>query len=265
MGIIRNFKRNWTFLRTEGLAKLLAKVERKAGKYFVKNPAVFSLLLPFMERKIRAVCYDGRNKDHLFDFASNFYYGVIKPGQEREELLPLLDLLEAERAKVVLEIGSENGGNLFHFLKTLPDDATVVSVDLPVSDGGYGYSAMQSRLLYSFARKSQTLHLIKANSGEESTVELVKGVLNGGQLDFLLIDGDHAYDSVKKDFNLYSGLVKEGGVIAFHDISPSPDKGIQVDRFWREIKNNHSSREIIAKNSIMGIGVLLNWKPGPSR
>ena len=34
---------------------------------------------------------------------------------------------------------------------------------------------------------------------------------------FLWIDGDHRYDEVKKDFDLWSPFVVEGGVVAFHD------------------------------------------------
>lgn len=36
-------------------------------------------------------------------------------------------------------------------------------------------------------------------------------------IDFLFIDGDHNYEGVKKDWNLYSSLFKKGTIIAFHD------------------------------------------------
>ena len=36
-------------------------------------------------------------------------------------------------------------------------------------------------------------------------------------IDYIFIDGDHAYDSVKQDFNDWLPHVKPGGVIAFHD------------------------------------------------
>ena len=44
--------------------------------------------------------------------------------------------------------------------------------------------------------------------------------LGGAELDFLFIDGDHSYAGVKQDFEKYSGYVKRGGLIAFHDIRP---------------------------------------------
>jgi hypothetical protein len=39
----------------------------------------------------------------------------------------------------------------------------------------------------------------------------------GPCIDYLFIDGDHQYDSVKKDFEDWYPLVKEGGIISIHD------------------------------------------------
>jgi hypothetical protein len=37
------------------------------------------------------------------------------------------------------------------------------------------------------------------------------------EIDFLHIDAGHSYEDVKKDFNMYSKLVKPGGMISIHD------------------------------------------------
>jgi predicted O-methyltransferase YrrM len=36
-------------------------------------------------------------------------------------------------------------------------------------------------------------------------------------IDFLFIDGDHNYEGVKKDWNLYGALLRKKGLVAFHD------------------------------------------------
>lgn len=36
-------------------------------------------------------------------------------------------------------------------------------------------------------------------------------------LDFIFIDGDHSYEGVKKDFELYSTILNEKGIIVLHD------------------------------------------------
>jgi len=39
------------------------------------------------------------------------------------------------------------------------------------------------------------------------------------KLDFIYIDGNHAYEFVKKDMENYYSLLKEGGILAGHDIA----------------------------------------------
>jgi predicted O-methyltransferase YrrM len=83
--------------------------------------------------------------------------------------------------------------------------------------------------------------------------------LKGRKLDFLLIDGDHTYYGVKKDFEMYSKLVKKGGMIAFHDACVHPSRsGCEVAKFWRDIKGEYKHVEIIKdqKQGWAGIGIL---------
>jgi predicted O-methyltransferase YrrM len=65
-------------------------------------------------------------------------------------------------------------------------------------------------------------------------------------VDFLFIDGDNTYEGVKKDFEMYSLLVRNGGVIAFHDICPHPpETGCEVSRFWNKVKQRYKYAEIV--------------------
>ncbi|MEO0196406.1 MAG: class I SAM-dependent methyltransferase [candidate division WOR-3 bacterium] len=43
-------------------------------------------------------------------------------------------------------------------------------------------------------------------------------MLGNSKLDFLFIEGNHSYEGVKMDFEMYFPLVRKGGIIAFHDI-----------------------------------------------
>ena len=57
----------------------------------------------------------------------------------------------------------------------------------------------------------------------------------GGPIRFLLIDADHSYESVRRDFELWSPLVAPGGLIVFHDyLMPSiarlVDEEVRRDR-----------------------------------
>jgi predicted O-methyltransferase YrrM len=89
----------------------------------------------------------------------------------------------------------------------------------------------------------------------------VKNILKGKKVDFLFIDGDHTYKGVKRDFEMYSPLVKEGSIIAFHDIAVHPpETGCEVSKFWNEIKEMYDYVEIIKDQDQgrVGIGVLFN-------
>ena len=44
-----------------------------------------------------------------------------------------------------------------------------------------------------------------------------------GAIDFVFIDGDHAYDACKADIAAWAPFVKRGGVIAFHDFGSRAD------------------------------------------
>jgi len=42
-------------------------------------------------------------------------------------------------------------------------------------------------------------------------------ILQDIKIDFLFIDGDHSYEGVDRDFNLYKNILNENGIIAIHD------------------------------------------------
>jgi hypothetical protein len=46
-------------------------------------------------------------------------------------------------------------------------------------------------------------------------------VRHGMKIDYLHIDGDHSYNGVKKDFDLYSTIMSENGIITIHDTDQS--------------------------------------------
>jgi predicted O-methyltransferase YrrM len=87
----------------------------------------------------------------------------------------------------------------------------------------------------------------------------VKRLLGPLALDVLFIDGDHTYEGVKRDFLMYKPLVRNGGLIALHDIVPHPSHpDVKVDIFWKELKQQFPTREIVAdwKQGWGGIGVV---------
>ncbi|MEM2901131.1 MAG: class I SAM-dependent methyltransferase [Candidatus Bathyarchaeia archaeon] len=199
--------------------------------------------------------------DDWMNLAFNFNaLGIrIKPIQIPYEIKGLLEIIKKLNPKNVLEIGTASGGTLFLFSRASSPDATIVSVDLPGGPFGGGYSKGKALIFKSFARAKQKIYLLRADSHNHSTLEKIKFILLDKKLDFLFIDGDHSYEGVKKDFETYSPLVRNGGIIAFHDIVPGDPKYVGgVPKFWKEIKPKFNHTEIVEnrKQSGCGIGVI---------
>lgn len=58
---------------------------------------------------------------------------------------------------------------------------------------------------------------------------------------YVYIDGDHSYEGVKTDFNLFWPRLDKHGLMVFHDVFVKKDVGLPpfgVWRFWQEIKKN---------------------------
>jgi hypothetical protein len=53
-------------------------------------------------------------------------------------------------------------------------------------------------------------------------------VLQDIKIDVLFIDGDHTYEGVKKDFELYSNLLSENGIIVIHDTDENYENNLIV-------------------------------------
>jgi len=57
---------------------------------------------------------------------------------------------------------------------------------------------------------------------------------------------DHTYRGIKEDFEMYSPLVKENGIIALHDIVPGPPENVGgLPNFWNEIKHDFDYKEVV--------------------
>jgi predicted O-methyltransferase YrrM len=202
--------------------------------------------------------------DSLLDFAKTSFHGFLRPIQVRSEIRSLVGLVREIKPRSVLEIGTAKGGTLFLWTRLASDDAHLISIDLPGGGFGNGYVKWRSPIYRSFAIHDQRIDLVRGNSHSESILERTKNLLGDRSVDFLYIDAGHTYDDVKQDFEMYSGLVAQGGLIAFHDIAVhAPATGCEVHRFWSEIKPQHDSGEFIQESSQGWAGIgYLRWN-GP--
>ena len=184
--------------------------------------------------------------------------------QKRRELSEFLWLVEEHRPRNVLEIGTCAGGTLYCLCRLAEPDGVIVSIDLP--SGNFGGGCTEERvdeMRMLFPRDDQQLHLLREDSHSGATLAKAQDILAGRQLDLLFIDGDHTYEGVKSDFEMYAPLARDGALIAFHDILKHTSKDVVVDRYWNEIKAGYRHVEIMSPPmQFGGIGVLWKSEPG---
>jgi predicted O-methyltransferase YrrM len=144
---------------------------------------------------------------------------------EIEQLVALYDRLRATR---VLEIGTWHGGTLWHWMRP---GTTVVVIDDEMR---------MAHLWQEWADEVDAeLWLLY---GLSQSPEAVDKAAELGPYDFIFIDGDHRYEAVQADWDNYSPLVAEGGVVVLHDILPRPGYG--VSELWAELRAREGARWI---------------------
>jgi predicted O-methyltransferase YrrM len=180
----------------------------------------------------------------------------IHPFQVPEELVRLMEDVRELNPQTVLEIGTHRGGTLYLWARLARPDAILVSIDLPGGRFGGGYSPFRAPIYRRFAQQRQKLRLVRADSHRASTLEKTKRLFSGRPVDLLFIDGDHRYEGVKKDWEMYSPLVRPGGLIVFHDVAENYGE-TRVKEFWDTIKFQYPHKEYTAHpERLYGIGVL---------
>ncbi len=248
--MMRKLRRAMEIAKSEGVGSLLHRV----AMHYDRRTGVISLLLtPYAVLKLKSI--SSAQEAIEFVFSNSFLAELIRPMQVREEIAELVKLVERLRPRTVLEIGTARGGTLFLWTRAAARDATIISIDLPGGLFGGGYPFLRSILYKNLGKDKQRIILLRRDSHDRKTLGIVRDLLGNRLLDFLFIDGDHTYEGVKMDYEMYSPLVRPGGIIAFHDIVPGPEELVGgVPRFWKELK------EKIPKDNYLEI--VKDWNQG---
>lgn len=166
-------------------------------------------------------------------------FGAMQKQGELERLVRLVKE-HSDRALCrwldILEIGAGNGGTSWIWSKL----GKLATIDLP--NGPWGGTDLTKTFEYIREHAVQGVNFLPADSKSGEALDFAKA---HGPYDFVFIDGDHSYEGVKGDFERYAGLVRDGGIIAFHDIQKHPPEAqCEVEKFWTELKSTdiHSDR-----------------------
>ena len=142
--------------------------------------------------------------------------------QDMQEFWLLIDEVSKINPTRILEIGSSHGGGLIFWDRMVGSNGQVVSLD----NNAVLHWTMD------FSSCTASMGFIDMSSHSSEALDAVKTAFTG-PVDFLFIDGDHSEAGARMDYEMYSPLVREGGIVGFHDISY--DTLIQVNAFFKTI------------------------------
>ncbi len=129
-------------------------------------------------------------------------------------------------ARKMFEFGTYMGRTTLHLAHNAPD-GQVFTLNLPPErDPRY---ALYLGVLFKGREEEKRITQIYSDSREFDTA------LYRNQFDFVFVDGDHSYELVKNDTQKAFQLLKQGGVIMWHDYAP---KSEGLVRFFREFTQN---------------------------
>jgi len=183
--------------------------------------------------------------------------------QKLSEIHGFLELVRELNPQTVCEIGAARGGTLCLFSRVAAPGARLLSIDI-------GFSSLQCAVLPTLVRHGQYATCLRADSHDPATLARVRQWLGHRRIDVLFIDGDHTYAGVARDFEMFSPLVRPGGIIGFHDIVPDFKTrfGIQtvsdvgeVPEFWKKLKDSGCrTQEFIDDHEQDGFGIgVVHW------
>lgn len=199
----------------------------------------------------------------------------LKALQLRPEFEEFTRFVAGREPETVLEIGLFLGGTLYVWARALGTTEHLVSVDQPVWNELV--HRRRSKIYSGFSSRAQ-IDIHYGNSHAERTYTEISERFEE-RVDFLFIDGDHTYEGVKQDFEMYRRLVGDDGIIAFHDIKRHArnreekqtrlqrvddleercvtvgDAAWGVSEFWAEVQREHDTREFLTHSNQMGAGI----------
>jgi predicted O-methyltransferase YrrM len=138
----------------------------------------------------------------------------------------------AAGARTIVEIGVAEGGSAWHARRVMDPDGTLVLIDTYPRRFGLNLSSIIARRL---VEREDRGTVVWRHERSDAAVRSWRG-----PIDLLFIDGDHAYEAVKRDWEEWSPYVAPDGAVALHDALLGPswmDESFGSVRFVQELRD----------------------------
>jgi hypothetical protein len=186
---------------------------------------------------------NGENSRELPSELSEHFNEGIRFWQYPNQFAPYLKQISKYRIKSYLEIGCRWGGTFIITKEIL----TKINGEV----NGFACDYMpQSKILDEY-QKYDNFNYLQTHS------QKLNGKLINQDIDLILIDGDHSYEGLKRDFEICKQYNPK--YVSFHDICSDACPG--VVKFWNEIKEQYKHYEFMSQydsvdGNFLGIGLI---------
>ena len=176
-------------------------------------------------------------------------YMAVSSMQIPSEIIGLAKIVADLKPRLSLEIGTAHGGTLFIWSQFTLEEVLACDIkDMSCQED-----------LYTRFPPPGSACKVRLFSGDSHAPDFkarVRAALNGRQVDFLFIDGDHTVEGVTADYEDYREFVRSEGVIAFHDIVDRQSiETNQVGEFWQRLKQVAQVEELVDDPAQTGYGI----------
>jgi cephalosporin hydroxylase len=200
----------------------------------------------------------------IFDKRMNWLKGNrIGISQRPVEFYEVWKQVYELQPKRIIEIGSHTGGSLYMYAAASKCPAEIIVIDKP-----FERAPRTKQLKFIIGKLKEEGHKVTHYSGSSTTPEFITGAKNQMPVaDFVHIDGCHDYHFALADWTNYGTLVRDGGLVALHDLEMKRIEGIDteqpgVGRLYSElmeqgyIGTRHVQYKKLGKLKVAGIGLI---------
>lgn len=145
------------------------------------------------------------------------------------EMDAMIQTVKGIKKPVIVEIGSAHGASSIIFAETVKDKGgKLFCIDNYPEDyygqekfGKYARQAFMQNVMKPYSKYVTFLEY----PSSEAIIRVRE--LTDGEIDLLFIDGDHSYEAVREDCELYLPLLRSGGHVGFHDYNNPAFGGVK--------------------------------------
>jgi predicted O-methyltransferase YrrM len=187
------------------------------------KPKVFRKLMSDIKRRLKTKLFESR----LGRSAYLVKHGLVRASRifthmTQDELISIHQVARSVgQDSVCVEIGSYLGASSCFIASALSPDSRIICIDTWQNDAmryeDADTDAEKRDTHAEFVRNTHRFRdkIIQIRKWSHDAIPDILSISR--EINFLFIDGDHNYEGVKRDWDLYSPLLPPGALVAFHD------------------------------------------------